>query len=294
MLRDETARAEEFSASTATIRAHYDTGNDFFAKWLDPSLCYSAARWEGDADSLAEAQRRKLDWHLAATHVRPGSRLLDVGCGWGALLSAASRRGVRQSTGLTPSREQVDWIRRQPGPSNVRVIEDVWQNADFVEPFDAVISIGALEHFTRPELGSGEKTRAYARFFDFCRGNLRPGGRVSLQFIGWMDVPPEDERHHLPRVLFPESNLPRVEEVLNAAAQEFHLVRLENRPEDYARTLNAWLDRLRANRRTLEESHGRETLRAYVHGFQRFVLGFETGSIGLYRAAWKTRPTARR
>lgn len=290
MLHDETVLRKELAASAAAIRSHYDTGNDFFGKWLDPSLCYSAARWKSDTDSLAIAQRRKLDWHLDGAHVHPGSRVLDIGCGWGAFLLAASHRGARQVVGLTPSHEQAAWIREQTGRSKVHVIETTWQNSNLENQFDAIISIGALEHFARPELGYYEKERAYTQFFDFCQRSLVPGGRVSLQFIGWMNVPREDEYKHLPRVLFPESNLPRLEEVFSSAARKFHLIRLENRPSDYIRTLNAWLVQLRRNRLALKASHGRETLRAYVNAFQRFVLGFQAGSIGLYRAVWVHRP----
>jgi cyclopropane-fatty-acyl-phospholipid synthase len=284
--------AEDYAASAAAIRAHYDVDNDFFATWLDPSLCYSAARWTGQADGLIAAQRRKLDWHLDAAHVGSGTRLLDVGCGWGALLFAASARGAREVTGLTLARKQVGWIRDRSEVPGVRVIQRGWQSATFDKPFDVVISVGALEHFARPELDWEEKTRACGAFFDFCRRSLTPKGRVSLQFIGWMNVEPKDERRHLPSMLFPQSNLPRVEEVIAAAAPGFHLLRLENRPQDYVRTLNAWLGRLRAHGAALEERHGREKLRSYVRGFQRFMLGFEAGSIGLYRAAWSVRSQA--
>lgn len=285
--------AERFAASAAAIRAHYDAGNDFFATWLDPAMCYSAARWAGEADTLAAAQRRKLDWHLDAARVGAGARLLDVGCGWGALLFAAAGRGAREATGLTLSRRQAQWVRERAEMPGVRVIEQGWQDARFDAPFDAVVSVGALEHFARPELDCEEKIRAYQAFFDFCRRNLTSQGRVSLQFIGWMNVAPEDERRHLPGVLFPESNLPRLEEVIAAAAPGFNLVRLENRPQDYVRTLNAWAGQLRANAAVLEARHGRELLRAYLRGFQRFVLGFEAGSIGLYRAVWTVRGRAR-
>lgn len=288
MLR-KTSRVESYAASAAAIRAHYDAGNDFFATWLDPSMCYSAARWNGPDDDLPTAQQRKLDWHLDAARVSPGARVLDVGCGWGALLRAAARRGAREATGLTLSSRQAAWIQERTAIPEIRVIERGWQDAEFDTPFEAVISIGALEHFARPELETEEKIRAYGEFFDYCRKMLAPQGTVSLQFIGWMNVSPKYERRYLPGVLFPESNLPRVEEVITAAAPGFHLVRLENRPQDYVRTLNAWLGQLRAHRAELEAKIGRDTLRAYVRGFQRFILGFEACSIGLYRAVWTAR-----
>ena len=86
------------------IAAHYDLGNDFYAAWLDPSMTYSAARF-APGDSLEQAQARKIDGLLDRLRLKPGDRLLEIGCGWGSLALAAARRGVHV-TGLTLSTEQ--------------------------------------------------------------------------------------------------------------------------------------------------------------------------------------------
>lgn len=278
-------------APPESIRAHYDTGNTFFAGWLDSGMIYSAGCWRGKgrcARTLEEAQVWKLDWHLDAAGIKSGSRLLDVGCGWGALLSrAVAEYGAKAAIGLTPAAEQVRWIETHCDRPEISIVPTLWQTANFKTRFDAIVSIGALEHFARPGITQCEKRETYKGFFDFCNRHLVENGGLSLQFIGWMDVPPADETRNLPAFLFPDSNLPRVHEVLAASNKHFHIMRLENSPEDYARTLGAWLARMQTNRQALIQMHGKDVVRAYVHAFRRFVLGFESGSLGLYRLSMR-------
>ena len=256
-------------------------------------MTYSAARWSmkgARALTLEDAQERKLDWHLDAAAVGRGSRLLDVGCGWGSLIARAVQdRGVAEAVGLTPSHRQCDWIRSQLGGTRVEVQCSAWQEAKIGTGFDAVVSVGALEHFARPGLSVREKIRSYGRFFDFCRRTVAENGRVSIQFIGWMDVQPDAESRHLPTELFPESNLPRVAEVIAAADRTFHPFYLENAPDDYVLTIRAWLTRLNDARDGLVKDYGRDLVKTYIHAFRRFVLGFEAGSLGLYRLVLRPR-----
>src|SRR4051794_23107074 len=84
---------ETSGASSSAIRAHYDVGNDFYRLWLDETMSYSAAMWRDkkDTDSLAGAQRRKIEWYLRNSGASTASTVLDIGCGWGAVLRAAAQ-----------------------------------------------------------------------------------------------------------------------------------------------------------------------------------------------------------
>src|SRR3954453_8207322 len=93
------------------IAAHYDLGNDFYSAWLDSTMTYSAARFVSAEDSLEEAQLRKIRDLLDRLDLKPGQRLLDIGCGWGTLAIEAARRGA-SVVGLTLSTEQKDWAER--------------------------------------------------------------------------------------------------------------------------------------------------------------------------------------
>jgi cyclopropane-fatty-acyl-phospholipid synthase len=195
--------------------------------------------------------------------------------------------------GLTPSRQQCDWIGHHIGCTEIEVVCSLWQDADAGAGYDAAFSLGALEHFARPGLPAAGKIRSYQSFFEFCRRSVSDEGRLSIQFVGWMDVAPEAETDHLPIGLFPESNLPRLAEVIAAADPTFHPLSLENVPGDYALTLHAWLAKINAHRDELVRMHGRPLVKTYIHAFRRFLLGFESGSLGLYRIAFRPRRPGR-
>lgn len=274
-------------ASQEAIQYHYDVGNEFYAPWLGPTMIYSAAVWPDTPDrtiALDDAQNTKLDWHIGQAAIPKGGRLLDIGCGWGGTMRRAiDSAGIGEAVGLTLSDAQAEWIRAHHADLPVSVQVCPWQAFRDPAQFDGIISIGAFEHFARPEMDRAAKVTHYADFFRFCADSLKPGGRLSLQTIVWMNVAPEDEVKNLPLHIFPESNLPHVPEVFEAAAPYFHPMEFHNRPRDYSRTLREWIKRLGANRAELAAMTSAETVKRYRDGFAGFVLGFETGVIGLTR-----------
>ncbi len=274
-------------ASKEAIQFHYDVGNAFYAAWLDETMTYSAGIWpegRGGLESLHEAQLRKLDWHLEGACLGAGRRLLDVGCGWGGLIRrAAETKGFGQAIGLTLSEAQATWIGEHLGDERVRVSVCPWQSFESGDPFDAIVSIGAFEHFAKPGMTRAEKLTCYGDFFAFCAETLAEGGSLSLQTIVWMDIEPGTESRNLPADFFPESDLPYLLEILQAADARFHLTRFHNRPRDYSRTLRAWLKAIREQRGALTEAWGEETVTRYMKFFTAFVLGFDSGAIGLTR-----------
>ena len=278
-------------ASREAIQYHYDIGNDFYAAWLDREMVYSAALWPDDQETelaLEEAQRAKLDWHIASAALKSGDRLLDVGCGWGGLMRRAVEcHQLAEAVGLTLSDEQSAWILQNTDDPRISVYVREWQQFQDDTLFDAVISIGALEHFAKPELDQASKLRCYSDFFQFCSDLLVDEGRLSLQAITWMNMKSENETDNLPTQLFPESNLPYPIEVLTAADDYFELLEYHNRPQDYSKTLRQWMKRIRENRADLSTKFGKSIVRRYMRGFTEFVLGFDNGIIGLSRFSFK-------
>ena len=274
-------------ASQEAIQYHYDVGNDFYQAWLDGGMSYSAAIWPNDRHqpvTLEEAQNAKLDWHLSSAGAGKGMRLLDVGCGWGSLIQRGlTERGIGSAVGLTLADEQAALNRERFAGEAVEIRVSAWQDFTDPQPFDAIISIGAFEHFAKPDMDPAEKTACYAEFFRFCASALGNGGRLSLQTISWMNMAREQETANLPLHIFPESNLPHVGEVMEAADGCFHVMRYHNRPADYSRTLRAWIRGLGAERARLGEMTSPEMVKRYRDGFAGFVLGFDGGLIGLTR-----------
>ncbi|HYC63350.1 MAG TPA: cyclopropane-fatty-acyl-phospholipid synthase family protein [Reyranellaceae bacterium] len=157
------------------IAAHYDLGNDFYSAWLDPTMTYSSARFASAGEALESAQLRKVHVLLDRLELGPGSRLLDIGSGWGTLAIEAARRGA-QVVGLTLSEEQKAWADERIARAGLsQSIEIRLQDyREVAERFDAVASVEMVEAVGR---------RWWGAYLDCISRNLRSGGRAALQFI---------------------------------------------------------------------------------------------------------------
>ena len=293
MSDQDTARAyDNLGASKEAIQYHYDVGNDFYSWFLGPTMCYSAALWLEDpaADDLDAAQNRKLDWHIEASRAHRAKSVLDVGCGWGSMLFRAMGTGsVERAVGLTLSDAQADWIRQSGQPKvELHVVE--WQGFESAECFDSIISIGAFEHFVSAAYGPDEKIRSYRDFFRFCDSHLNPGGRLSLQTIAWLNMDPREELANVPEEMFPDSNLPRLPEIVSAAQGILNIMHVGAHPMDYAHTLQRWNAKLRTMPPELSERYAPELIKRYRRNFTGYTLGFGTGKITLYRIILEKRP----
>lgn len=277
------------------ISHHYDNDTAFFSLWLDETLSYSAARWRAPhgkgekAASLAAAQVAKIDFHLDAVRLPAGASVLDVGCGWGAVLErAVTQRGAARAVGLTLSQDQYDHVAAKNIPGIEVRLEDFFAY-DTTDPFDAVVSIGAFEHFARPSMGREEKIAVYRVFFEACRRLMKKGGYLSLQTIVWDGVSFEEAKQWIPQAVFPESDIPFIEEVVSASHESFRLEYLENQREDYIDTLEAWIENLRAARATVLERWGEEKYKFFEDYLRNSKLAFQRRKNSLARFTFRCR-----
>jgi cyclopropane-fatty-acyl-phospholipid synthase len=272
-------------AGSAAIRHHYDVGNEFWQIWLDPTMSYSCAMWEDPDDDLERAQRRKLDFHVAQAHATGAARVLDIGCGWGAMLThLVGPHNVQHAVGLTLSDAQASYL-RAIAPSNVEVVVSNWTDYQPTAPFDAIISVGAFEHFARQGLSTEEQIEAYRRFFATCREWLTPGGRLSLQTMAYGDIPrdrPLRDRFVVDEI-FPESELPRLADIARAAEMELEIEQVRNDRGDYVKTMRTWFDRLRARRAEAVAVSDEEVVARYERYLRLFAYSFELGAFTLLR-----------
>lgn len=278
-------------ASAASIEHHYDVSNDFFGLWLDEAMVYSCAQY-GDGDSLEVAQRRKIDEHLDRAGVAAGQRLLDIGCGWGGLISRSLRdRGVAQAVGLTLSPSQARYIedryQRGEGLPNLEVRVEAWSDHRPTEPYDAIVSLGAFEHFAQHGMDRAAKVSAYREFFDRCRAWLRPGGQMSLQTITWGKLGVESSNRFIIEEIYPETDPPELSEIFDGAKGLFEPLTVRLDRHDYTRTLDEWRRRLRANRddaMRLVPSHIYERYERYL---ALCVVAFHSGNLNLSRISFR-------
>jgi cyclopropane-fatty-acyl-phospholipid synthase len=284
------AGEERKVAASAAIRHHYDIGNDFYKLWLDRSLSYSCAIPSGGDDTLDAAQERKLRHHLDAVGAERAGSLLDIGCGWGAILERASLlHGVPRLVGLTLSAEQESFVRslRLPG---VEVRTENWMDFDPDVRFDGIISIGAFEHFARPDDTTSEKVRVYREFFSRCHSWLNPDGTLSLQTIAYANMSRADANVFMQQEIFPDADLPTLSEIVCAAEGLFEIGSVDNGRLDYAWTCGQWAQRLRAHRDEAVALVGHDTVARYERYLKMSAIGFRMGKICLLRLVLRPYP----
>jgi cyclopropane-fatty-acyl-phospholipid synthase len=225
--------------SRKNIHAHYDIGNPFYRLWLDETMNYSSAWFDGDTTrAMPEAQRAKVRRALLECGVQPGDRVLEIGCGWGALAEAATVEFGAQVTGVTLSDEQLAYARHrlqsagQAGRADLR-LQDYRDIAE--GPFDAIVSIEMFEAVGHEYWGS---------YFATLRDQLKPGGRACVQSITIRDDLFERYRRStdfIQQYIFPGGLLPSPQAFRAAAARAgLEVVNELAFGADYAETLRRW------------------------------------------------------
>ncbi len=267
------------------VTFHYDVSNDFYRLWLDRRMVYSCAYFESPDDGLDAAQEHKLDYLCRKLRLRPGQRLLDVGCGWGALLiHAAKHFGVR-AEGITLSEPQVSWARARIAETgltnNVTIqLRDYREiSAQGGEIYDATVSVGMAEHVGRARLPD---------YFHAVHHALKPGGIFLNQAIGESIVPRPDNRNgsFIEHYVFPDGDIPPLPIMLRAAESAgFEIRDVENLREHYALTLRQWLARLEAHHAealSFVDETTYQIWRLYLAGAGH---GFRRGRIAVYQTS---------
>jgi cyclopropane-fatty-acyl-phospholipid synthase len=227
------------SKAKANIAAHYDLGNDFYSAWLDQTMTYSCARFASPNDSLEDAQERKVASLLDRLNLKPGQRLLEIGCGWGTLALEAARRGA-SVVGLTLSGEQKAWADEKVAKAGLaeRIEIRLQDYRETTEEFDAVASVEMVEAVGQRWWGS---------YLDSIARNLKARGRAALQFIS-IDHPLFDNyarnADFIQTYIFPGGILldePRFEALARERGLSWQ--KREGLGQDYAETLKRWRNR---------------------------------------------------
>jgi cyclopropane-fatty-acyl-phospholipid synthase len=225
--------------SRKNIHAHYDLGNAFYREWLDETMNYSSALFEGDlTQPMPQAQHAKVSRALRECGIQPGGRLLEIGCGWGALAEAAATEFGARVTGVTLSTEQLAFAQERMRHAGVDATADLrlQDYRDIADgPFDAIASIEMFEAVGR---------EYWASFFATLRSQLKPGGRACIQTITIRDdlfdryVRSTDfiQQYIFPGGLLPSPQAFRVE-VQKAGLEMVNELAFG---DDYAETLRRW------------------------------------------------------
>jgi cyclopropane-fatty-acyl-phospholipid synthase len=274
------------SASRRNVHTHYDLGNHFYQLWLDRDLVYTCAYYADERMSLDDAQRAKLDLVCRKLRLRPGERVVETGCGWGALaLHMARHYGVRvRAFNISP--EQLSFAReraaREGLEHHVEFIDDDYRNVS--GQYDAFVSVGMLEHVGRRHLTT---------VAEVLRRTIRPnGGRGLLHFIGRDVACPLNA--WIRRRIFPGGYSPTIAEVAThtLGPAGMSIIDIENLRLHYARTLAHWAERFALVKERVRQSYGDEFQRAWELYLAGSQAAFATGWMQLFQILFTPRGSA--
>lgn len=270
LLSEKMFNRQKKSSASKNVEHHYDIGNDLFSLMLDKSMNYSCAYWK-NADDLEQAQQDKMHLICQKLDLKPGMKLLDIGCGWGGLSKYAAKNFGVDVDGVTLSKEQVSLAKKQCDglPVNIKLMD----YRDLKGRYDRIVSVGMFEHV-------GAKN--YREFMTTANDNLKEKGLFLLHTIGatktgnirspWFD-----------KYIFPGGHLPTINQVAEASDGVFILEDLHNFGSDYDKTLVAWHHNCVENKEKIIAVYGERFFRMWSFYLLSCAGAFRARSIQLWQ-----------
>jgi cyclopropane-fatty-acyl-phospholipid synthase len=263
------------------VTYHYDVSNDFYALFLDKNLIYSCAYFQTPEEALDIAQERKLDYICRKLRLRPGQRLLDIGCGWGGLVIHAAKYYGVDATGITLSQPQADLANERIATAGLsdrcRVLVRDYREVDEPGGYDALASVGMFEH-----VGEKMLPTYFSRAWDL----LIPGGVfLNHGITRRFDTPAHNERSFSDAYVFPDGELTPISASLHTAEEAGFEVRdVESLREHYMLTLRQWVSRLEEHYDQALQYVDEPTYRVWRLFMSGSAYGFDVGQLNLHQA----------
>lgn len=271
------------SRDRKSIQYHYDVSNEFYSLFLDANMVYSCAYFGAESDSLARAQERKIDHILTKLQVKPGDRLLDVGCGWGALIIRAAKKFGAKATGITLSENQYALAKERIKAARIEDRCEVrlqdYRDVPGEGLYDKIASVGMFEHVGLKNLPA---------YFQKMRSLLANGGLALNHGITSAD--PESgvvgmgAGDFIDRYVFPDGELPHISLVAKEmSAAGFEVADVESLRRHYARTCAIWADSLERNKERAIEIAGDRRYRIWSLYLIGCAHAFANSWINIYQ-----------
>ena len=265
----------------AAIQYHYDVSNAFYAEWLDPAMVYSCAYFERGDETLAAAQQQKIDHILTKLRLQPGQTLLDIGCGWGALVLRAAEAFGARCVGITLSQNQFELATERVRAAGLgdRIDIRLQDYRDVRGPLDRITTVGMVEHVGLKNLPT---------YFGRLHELLAPDGWALNHGIASTDPDNGETRHgggrFIDRYVFPQGELPHIGTVLTTLQRGgLEPVDIENLRRHYARTLQCWSEAFEARTERLQSLVDDKTWRVWRMYLVGSQWAFEHDEIALFQ-----------
>lgn len=272
------------SMDAIAISHHYDVSNEFYRSWLDEKMVYSCAYFPSGAECLDDAQSAKLDHILHKIMLRPGERLLDIGCGWGALAIRAAQRFGARVVGVTLSKNQYEWARERVANAGLSSqVEIRLQDYRDIETqgalFDKITSVGMFEHVGLKQL---------SEYFVKIHSLLKDGGLVLNHGITSTDPDsgsaPLGAAKFIDKYVFPNGELPHISLALHAMqGAGLEVLDVECLRRHYARTLKLWAQNYENEMEKIRHLVDETTFRIWRIYLAGCALAFEQNWVSLHQ-----------
>lgn len=264
--------------SRENIVHHYDIGNDFYKLWLDDTMTYSCGYFALCDDTLAQAQKNKLDLILRKMNLKEGQTLLDIGCGWGELILTAARKYKVRALGITLSKEQFSSVSKRIEEEELQDLLEA-QLIDYRElkgrKFDRVVSVGMLEHAGKDHLHE---------YFSHVNQLLNERGLSLLHCITGIRESEGGTNSWISKYIFPGGYIPSIQELVGYMSKEnFHLIDAESLRRHYGRTLECWADNFEKALPLIQKSKDETFIRMWRLYLNSCAASFRSGNIDIHQ-----------
>ncbi len=268
-------RRNTLRRSQDNVHHHYDLGNDFYRLWLDQQLLYTCAYFPHPSASLEEAQIAKMNRVCQKLWLKPGDRVVEAGCGWGALALHMARHYGVKVTAYNISKEQIRWARERARAEQldhlVNFVEDDWRRIS--GSFDAFVSVGMLEHVGKEN---------YVELGRVIERSLTSLGRGLIHTIGRNRPEPLDAWTE--RYIFPGAYPPAMSEMVDILEESpFSLLDVENLRRHYTLTLDHWLQRFEQHSEKIRTMFDERFVRMWRMYLAASSATFEAGNLQLFQ-----------